>query len=296
MASESRSTTELVQRINESRGCPHLAKASGMSSTDPANLDPNEHKAEYYHLLGWALDGVMARVADLRTNFEDGLVMYEGSTVVSAREGVLVKVDAHASNFFRATYWLHEGVHRTIDIATQVWEQKVIEDPRYIRLNQLVDRDRKGVFGNRTAQQRISVAANETVRISCSFQRYAEVLVRQAQGRPINSSEMDAIYTNSLTSISPLTQLHLFETELIQRELGVECYGGDLKVYGGVKHFELGARPSVEIKDSLAAVLAQTPGTFLDGIVGCPGLKYIPGIWRWLGDLSREHTYKLLDR
>jgi len=300
MVSETEHALDVVRAINEQRGCPHvLPKASEMGTVPVELMDPDARKQEYYYLLDGALEEVVDVVRGFNEEFPGGIVERDDTgNVVSGLDSLRARVAPHVANgeFLPAMYWVHNAVHGTIAIATEEWLGKTdTESPFYQRINSLVDEERKHDHGGVAIQKRVSSAANQTVLISGSFQRLTADLFQEMAGRSILPDEMTQAHANNIQLAMPLTRLHLLETRYIRTELGSEALpDGQVELYANRDYFTL-ADLSLRFRDmALADKMAEYPGDFADGRIGCPGAKYIPEIWEWTGQLSKQFAFPAL--
>lgn|GEM_PF-6202319 len=293
--------TTVVRAINEQRGCPLMLPEVDAIGSCPVNGMPADaHKQEYYFLLDEALPQIIEVVREFRDEFPEGITERHDGKVTSSLHNMEARVKPHvkAGDFFGATYWAHDAVYGTIDAATEEWLARTgTESPFYKRLNSLVDEPRQQAFGANAAQRRISSAANQTVLISCGFQRMTERLFPTVENRPITPDEMATVHGNNLELAVPLTRLHLQETRYMREEWGAEVLpGGRVEVYTNTDHFayanyRLGFRGML-----MARRMAESyPGAFPDRRLGCPGAEYIPEIWGWLGNVTAAHAYAALE-
>ncbi len=293
--------TITVQRINAQRGCPFpIPRDDRMTGTPVVDLTANARKKEYYHLLDGVLPRVIANVRQFREEFPEGIVKYApDGTIVSGLADLetSVKPFLETGQFFPAAYLVHDAVYRTIDIATEKWLAETdTTSPEYRRINELVDDPRQETYGNVAIQKRVASAANQTVLISASFQRIIDQQFPKSEGRPTTSEDMDSIHAASMRMAMPLTQLHILETRFMRKILGGEkFFGSDVEVYTNGEYFTLDEGMLKPNGTLMVDALAGYPGNFPDGRIGCPGAKYVPEIWAWLGDLSRKYSYPIID-
>jgi hypothetical protein len=294
------SPVKVVQAINEQRGCSNaMQPATAMGETPVDCMTADERKREYYFLLEDVLPPVMEHVRDFRSRFPHGIVEYDGNgDIVSGLASMEARVRplVEAGDFLGATYWVHDAIYRTIDIATERWLAGVdTNSAAYQRINSLVDDPRQASYGGVAIQKRVSSAANQTVLISCSFQQMTARLFPEAGGRAITPAEMSAAHDNNIRFAMPMTQFHLLETRPIRKVLGSQALpGGQVEVYTNPAYFvfeEDALHPrGMRMVESMAA----HAGTFPDGRIGCPGAQYIPEIWQWTGEVSKYYAMPAL--
>ncbi len=298
--SELHNPVHVVQALNEQRGCPHLMnRATEISDVLVDEMTPSDRKREYYYLLEQVIEPVIDNVRGFREKFPHGLVEYdESGQIVSALDLMRARTEpaVAAGDFVTATYWAHNALYRTIDIATERWLATTdTESPTYQRINSLVDDERQSKYGGVAIQKRVSSAANQTVHISCSMQRMAAVLAPDELGRPITSSEMQEAHYENMRFAMPMTQLHLLETRPLREAFGMESLpGGQVEMYTNPEFFVFQDGALHPNGEAMVAAMANYPGVFSDGRVGCPGKKYVPEIWDWAGEVSAQFAMPAL--
>lgn len=298
---DSRNSVHLVQALNEQRGCPEtIDKATTMGTCPVGEMSADGRKSEYYYLLDGVLAEVVGNVRDFRKQFPEGLVERNANgELVSALPSMLSRVQPYVANgdFVGASYWVHDAMYKTIDLATEKWLAETdTTSPVYQRINSLVDDPRQAQFGNVAVQKRVSSAANQTVHISCSMQRMTHDLFPGANdGQQISPAKMRAAHDTNLRFAMPMTGLHLLETRPLRTVLGSETLpGGKVEMYANREYFAFGDDGLQPNGAQMIEAMAQYPGTFPDGRIGCPGLKYVPEIWAWAGDLSEAYAMPAL--
>lgn len=300
MSFEVESTLNVIRTINDQRGCPQvMLKATEMGEIPTELMDPDARKQEYYFLLDGVLEDVIDVVHEFREEFPEGIVERDNEgNVISGLDSLQARVAPHVEKgeFLPAMYWVHDAIHKTIDIATEEWLDRTnTNSPVYQRINSLVDDERQSTYGAVAVQKRVSSAANQTVLISGSFQRLTTELFEEMTGRSILPTEMAQAHANNIQLAMPLTRLHLFETRYIRKELGAEALpGGSVELYTNRNYFTLVDLMLQFRGTKLAEKMVEYPGAFADGRIGCPGAKYIPEIWAWTGQLSERFAYPAL--
>lgn len=298
--SELQDPTHVVQAINDQRGCPYLIeRATAMGDTPVNQMTPDDRKGEYYFLLGEVLEPVIENTRDFRERFPHGLVQYdEEGNIVSALASMRERVGpaVAAEDFVTATYWAHDAIYTTVEIATEQWLANTdTSSPSYQRINALVDNERQEAYGGVAIQKRVSSAANQTVLISCSMQRMSALLAPGELGRPIAPKEMQAAHAGNMRFAMPMTQLHLLETRPLRQVFGTESLpGGKVEMYSNPGFFVFQDGLLHPNGEAMVGAMATYGGAFPDGRIGCPGRKYVPEIWGWTGEVSAQFAMPAL--
>lgn len=291
-----RGPVETVRDINENRGCPYtIDKTSCMGAQPVESMSHDERKQEYYYLL----DSVVPEVVDIargyREKYPGGIATQdEEGTVVSGLEAMKAKVDPHirAGNFVAASYWVHDAIAKTFNIAADAWFARTNrQSPEITRINQLVGDPYKEAYGDQAIQEAVASAANQTVFISAGFQKMTYEQLAKT-GTDIRPEEMRKMHDSNLKFAMPLTNLHFTETGNIIALLQPQAEpNGVAQVYANDKYFIHDGETLASRGTALVDDLAQHfPGTFPDQRIGCPGAKFVPEIWSWIGDLTEAYA------
>jgi hypothetical protein len=298
--SELQSPIHVVQALNDQRGCPFtMERATEMGVAPVCEMSADDRKREYYYLLDQVLEPVIENVRGFRERFPHGLVEYDADgNIVSSLDAMRARTvpAVAAGDFVTATYWAHNALYRTIDIATEQWLANAdTSSPEYKRINTLVDDERKSAYGGVAIQKRVSSAANQTVLISASMQRMSALLAPDDLGRPITPAEMMVAHNGNMRFAMPMTQLHLLETRPLREVFGMESLpGGQVEMYTNPEYFIFHDGALHPNGRAMVAAMATYAGVFPDGRVGCPGRKYVPEIWEWAGEVSGEYAMPAL--
>lgn len=291
-------TKHIVAAINDGVA-ERSEKKYGAPSTNPETV---ARKQEYYKRLHAMLPQIIAVVKELRSLTDGGVVKYESSGNCKENKGEIVSANqdladatGKVDDFLIASYLTHCAIYRTIDIATEEWLRRLGDKhPLYQKLNELTDSKRTSKYGNLGAQKRISSAANQTVLISASFDRFAHNLFTANSHSPC-SEQMSTLHSNTLQPTLQLTDLHLEITRHIREVVGsAPINGGEVEVYQNSDDFVV-YDDTLLLIDSIIDKLVKRDIDVSDGFIGCPGKPYITDVWNWTGDLSVKYANPLLD-
>jgi len=275
-----------------------MSKATEIGTTPVGDMSPDERKQEYYFLLDGVLGEVMDNVRDFKETYPHGLVETdEKGNVTSSYESMLERVRPciAANDFVGATYWVHNAVYRTIGTATEKWQTETTKNDAYFRIGQLVDDQRQETYGNEAVKARVASAANQTVHISASMQSMTDRLAREATGQPLTPEQMEAAHAANIKFAMPMTNLHLLETRPLREVFGSESLpGGAIQMYSRSEFFAFADGSLHPRGERMVEEMAKYKGSFADGRIGCPGLKYIPEIWQWTGELTKAYAMPAL--
>lgn len=294
-----RHTTTVVNQINEIDGCPDKIRAGDDTLACPRQRE----KAEYYALLDEVLPDILGITAELRERFPHGLVAYadpDSSDLVSSLNGEVgqkIKAANNEGNFLDASYEVHDGIARTIDISTEEWLRRgAADDPRFARLTDLTDPERKVAYGPIAAQKRISSAMIQTAHISASFDSFIVNMFLESQGRMPTTDEIRLIHGQSAITAAKLTELHLLRTRPVRQVLGSKQKpGGIIQLYTDHSAFAITDNRIELTGDCIVGKMQQMPVDTGDGRIGCPGKRHIPAIWGWIDSVSSEYSYPILE-
>jgi len=298
------STSEAVQRINTQDSCPVKLPSLEPTESDTQEISAQQRKGEYYYFLSKFLPEVVNSVSDLRQNYPLGLVKYEEGdgqprVVSSIDDKFLGRIEAakRDNDFLKASYWVHDSIARGIDIATEVWANRLDwQRPDLKRLVDLVDPHRQQLYGAKAAQKRISSAMIQTLHISGSFERFIYDFFKEQHGKAPSAEQMQTLHSGTLKTASHLTDLHIERTREIRPLVGAETEeDGIVHRYMDNQYFYLTA-DRLELKeDALPRAMAERPIDASDGRIGCPGKVYIPEVWSWVEEVSAKYSYPLLE-
>lgn len=279
-----------------------MSRGDALSDTDVTTITPNDRKQEYYFALDEVLPEVMEVVEDIRGTVPDGIAQRDEATGV-INSGLDAMQDRLATpvakgNFWEAMYWVHNSAAQTIDAATKKWLDETDRSSEiFRRINQLVGDPYKQAYGERAIERAISSAALQTVFISCGFQKMVNDQFAQIEKRPMLPDDVTETHANNLRLATPLTRLHYVETGYIIALLEPKSLpGGQVYAYANNDYFTYRGR-QLHPKGALLAhdLITQYPEPFPDGRIGCPGRRYIPEIWSWLGNLTGTYAAPALD-
>lgn len=136
----------------------------------------------------------------------------------------------------------------------------------------------------------------QTLHISASFERFSHNLFTEQNGRPPTAAEMKQIHQNNLKTAAHLTELHLERTRKIRPAVGAETEeGGMVHRYIDQQHFHLIDNRLQLDAETMPQAMQSEPIDSSDGRIGCPGKDQVPGIWKWIEEVSDHYSYRILD-